>query len=29
VRVVTRTLRRQDSLKIDLRPAGGFVARFS
>ena len=29
VRVVTRTLHRNDSLKIELRPAGGFVARFS
>ena len=29
VRVVARTLHREDSLKIDLRPAGGFVARFS
>src|SRR5207302_548428 len=29
VRVVTRTLRRQDSLKIDLRAAGGFIGRFS
>src|SRR5947208_3695616 len=28
-RVVARTLHREDSLKIDLRPAGGFVARFS
>ena len=29
VRVVARTLHREDSLNIDLRPAGGFVARFS
>ena len=29
VRLVTRTLRRQDSLKIDLRAAGGFIGRFS
>jgi alpha-glucosidase len=29
LRVVTRTVRPEDSLTIDLRAAGGFVARFS
>jgi hypothetical protein len=29
VRVATRTVRSEDSLAIDLRAAGAFVARFS
>ena len=29
VRVETRTLDRRDSLTVDLRPRGGFVARFT